>query len=74
LGPGLVERLEVRIVVDANFVAKEALSSPAAISLILCLICRCVFTSIFSNKDQAQDSIAGGSGEIEKLGGSCEGL
>ena len=73
-GPGLVERLEIGVVVDADFVEKEAPSSPAAISLILCLTCRCFLTGIFASKEQAQDSITDGSGTIEKLGGSCEGI
>jgi len=73
-GPGLVERLEIRVVVDDDFIGKEALSSPAAILLILCFTCRPLFMGIFSGKEEAQDSITDGSGAIEKLGGSCEGM
>ena len=73
-GPGLIKGFKEGIVVDADFIEKEAPSSPAAILLILCLTCRCFLTGIFTSKEQAQDSITDCSGAIKKLVGSCEGI
>ena len=46
---------------------------PVAISLILCADCRSLFAGILASSKETHETICGGSGAMEKSGGSCSG-